>query len=116
MRRCSSWPWGCEPSCLGILILAVGCSGPRGDARTELHRLSQAMRTHVEQFDRYPETINPDAPSGPANLRYRSKRGVELRILPRKSGYHATARKRHWVCSMSGDSEVPTCYPVNGTP
>lgn len=114
MRRRSS-PWRCGAACLGVLILAAGCSGPRGDARSELHRLSQAMQTHVEQFDRYPDAVNPDAPAGPANLRYRSKRGVELRILPREGGYHATARKRHWVCSMSAESEVPTCYPMNGS-
>lgn len=114
MRRRRVWPRVRAAACLGIVILVVGCSGPRGDARTELHRLSQAMRTHVEQFDRYPETIDPDAPTSPANLRYTGKRGVELRILPSKGGYHATARKRHWVCSMSADSAAPTCYPADG--
>lgn len=100
---------------LGVAcVVLLACTQGRSRTAAELHRFDAAVQAHVEQYGRYPATVDPESPADSLNLPYRSESDVTLRVLPRPDGYQAVARRGSWTCSMSVTAEgkkPPDCFP-----
>lgn len=103
---------------LSIVVLACSCTQSRSEAAAELSRFDAAVRAHVADYGRYPETVDAEAPADSLNLPYRQTGAVSLRILPRPDGYEAVATGEDWICSISATATEATpidCFPATGS-
>lgn len=90
----------------------------RSETAAELSRFDAAMQSHLAEYGRYPQTIDPKAPADSLNLPYRHTGAVSLRVLPRPEGYEAVARGEGWTCSIrvTGTEATPVdCFPATGS-